>query len=208
MSVKKSAKRHWKALTIAVVSAVAFAAVLTGVASPLVLVLANSYLGGATALAYTLAFGVSALVCSAVAIGAVEIARLAGKKKSKTLFKGKSNEQDKDSDLNKGAEPEIVQEKQVAKKKEKEVERDKPNKVEFNNENEKNDFNGFGVEEEEIKKYSSTEDSPAYVGTNSDTNNKKEDDKPEKVVTNFEIRDGELFHRGKKAKIATDEKQK
>ena len=200
MSVKKSAKRHWKALTIAVVSAVAFAAVLTGVASPLVLVLANSYLGGATALAYTATFGISALVCSAVAIGAVEIARLAGKKKSKILFKGKSNEQDKDSDLSKGAEPEIVQEKRV--------ERENPNKVEFNKENEKKDFDGFGVKKEESNKYSSTEDSPAYVGTNSDTKSKKEDDKPEKVVTNFEIRDGELFHRGKKAKIATDERQK
>ncbi len=198
MSVKKSAKRHWKALTIAVVSAVAFAAVLTGVASPLVLVLANSYLGGATALAYTATFGISALVCSGVAIGAVEIARLAGKKKSKILFKGRSKKQD--SDLSKGVEPEIVQEKRV--------ERENPNKVEFNKENEKKDFDGFGVKKEESNKYSSTEDSPAYVGTNSDTKSKKEDDKPEKVVTNFEIRDGELFYRGKKAKIATDERQK
>ena len=183
MSVKKTAKRHWKALTIAVVSAVAFAAVLTGVASPLVLVLANSYLGGATALAYTVTFGISALVCSAVAIGAVEIARLAGKKKSKTLFKGKSNDQDKDSDLSKGVELEIVQEKQ------------KPVKQ----------FNTFGQEKAKIVNH---EEAPAIVEPKKETKNKTESEQPEKVVTNFQIRDGELFYRGKKSKIATDERQK
>ena len=197
MSVKKTAKRHWKALTIAVVSAVAFAAVLTGVASPLVLVLANSYLGGATALAYTLAFGISALVCSAVAIGAVEIARLAGRKKSKILFKGKSNEQDKDSDLSKGAEPEIVQEKQQVVKKEKEVMKEKQKPVK--------QFNTFGQEKSNIV---NNEEAPAIVEPKKETKNKTESEQPEKVVTNFEIRDDELFYRGKKAKIATDERQK
>ena len=197
MSVKKSAKRHWKALTIAVVSAVAFAAVLTGVASPLVLVLANSYLGGATALAYTATFGISALVCSAVAIGAVEIARLAGRKKSKILFKGKSNEQDKDSDLSKGAEPEIVQEKQQVVKKEKEVMKEKQKPVK--------QFNTFGQEKSNIVNH---EEAPAIVEPKKETKNKTESEQPEKVVTNFEIRDGELFYRGKKSKIATDERQK
>lgn len=197
MSVKKSAKRHWKALTIAVVSAVAFAAVLTGVASPLVLVLANSYLGGATALAYTVTFGISALVCSGVAIGAVEIARLAGRKKSKTLFKGKSNEQDKDSDLSKGVEPEIVQEKQQVVKKEKEVMKEKQKPVK--------QFNTFGQEKSNIV---NNEEAPAIVEPKKETKNKTESEQPEKVVTNFQIRDGELFYRGKKSKIATDERQK